>query len=217
MANRSVIILGLESRYIHEVIDSIEAAGIEIAACVRSAHDTDCAGEFAKLRDADPTAFHGAHFVIPLLTPGRRKLRAEEGAGMGMHKAPPVCHPTSVVSSSARIAPGGIIGPGAVIGAHVTCGEFFIANRIASAGHDCAIGHFCTIGPSSVVCGACIMDDGVYVGAGAVLLPKVKIGRNAVIAAGAVVTRDVPANAVVAGNPARIVREGVNGYRDVGV
>ena len=45
------------------------------------------------------------------------------------------------------------------------------------------------------------------VGGGAILLPGVRIGQNAVVGAGAVVTRDVPANTVVAGNPARVIRE----------
>ena len=44
------------------------------------------------------------------------------------------------------------------------------------------------------------------VGAGAVILPGLEIGRNAMVAAGAVVTRSVPPNAVVVGNPAKIVR-----------
>lgn len=47
----------------------------------------------------------------------------------------------------------------------------------------------------------------VWSGGGAIVLPGVSIGDGAVIAAGAVVTRDVPANTLVAGNPARIVRE----------
>jgi len=47
---------------------------------------------------------------------------------------------------------------------------------------------------------------GVYVGVGAVLLPQITIGENAVIGAGAVVTRDVPALSMVMGVPARVVR-----------
>ena len=53
------------------------------------------------------------------------------------------------------------------------------------------------------------IDSGASLGAGATVLPGLKIGRNAMVGAGAVVTRSVPANAVVVGNPARIV-----GYAD---
>jgi len=47
----------------------------------------------------------------------------------------------------------------------------------------------------------------VWVGGGAILCPGVKIGDRAVIGAGSVVTRDVPAGVVAAGNPCRILRE----------
>ncbi len=49
------------------------------------------------------------------------------------------------------------------------------------------------------------IHDGASIGAGAVILPGVSIGSNAMVAAGAVVTRSVPPNAVVMGNPAKIV------------
>ena len=49
------------------------------------------------------------------------------------------------------------------------------------------------------------LHDGASIGAGAVILPGLEIGRNAMVAAGAVVTRSVPPNAVVVGNPAKIV------------
>jgi maltose O-acetyltransferase len=48
--------------------------------------------------------------------------------------------------------------------------------------------------------------DGVWIGGGALILPGVTVGENAVVGAGAVVTRDVAANTVVVGNPARVVR-----------
>ncbi|MBX9580844.1 MAG: hypothetical protein K2X87_11100 [Gemmataceae bacterium] len=51
-----------------------------------------------------------------------------------------------------------------------------------------------------------VIGDDVWVGAGAVILKGVTVGDRAVVAARAVVTRDVPADAVVAGNPARVVR-----------
>jgi acetyltransferase-like isoleucine patch superfamily enzyme len=53
------------------------------------------------------------------------------------------------------------------------------------------------------------IGDHVWIGAGATILKGVAVGDGAVIAAGAIVTRDVPAGALVAGNPARVVREGV--------
>lgn len=50
-----------------------------------------------------------------------------------------------------------------------------------------------------------VVDAGASIGAGATILPGITIGRNAMVAAGAVVTRSVPPNAIVVGNPAKIV------------
>lgn len=50
-----------------------------------------------------------------------------------------------------------------------------------------------------------VIEAGVSLGANATILPGLRIGRNAMVGAGAVVTRSVPANAIVMGNPARIV------------
>ena len=50
------------------------------------------------------------------------------------------------------------------------------------------------------------IGDNVWLGGGAIVLPRVTIGDNSVIGAGSVVTRDVPANVVAVGNPARVIR-----------
>lgn len=55
-----------------------------------------------------------------------------------------------------------------------------------------------------------VLADGCSVGAGAVILPGIRIGKAAVVGAGAVVTRDVPDGATVVGNPARIVEKPQN-------
>ena len=78
----------------------------------------------------------------------------------------------------------------------------------------------CWIGPRAVLTNAphprcpevarCIkgptIEPGAKIGANATVLPAITIGRNAVVGAGAVVTRDVPPETVVVGNPARIVK-----------
>lgn len=52
-----------------------------------------------------------------------------------------------------------------------------------------------------------VVEDGAWIGGGAIILDGVRIGRNAVVGAGAVVTKDVPPYSVVTGNPARVVRD----------
>jgi acetyltransferase-like isoleucine patch superfamily enzyme len=55
--------------------------------------------------------------------------------------------------------------------------------------------------------GPVVLRDGCWIGIGAVILPGVTVGRNAIVGANAVVTRDVPDRAVAAGVPARIIKQ----------
>ncbi|MBS5602496.1 MAG: sugar O-acetyltransferase [Lactococcus lactis] len=50
------------------------------------------------------------------------------------------------------------------------------------------------------------IEDNVWIGGSATILPGVTVGRNSIVAAGAVVTKDVPSNSIVGGNPARLIR-----------
>ncbi|MCL2460391.1 MAG: sugar O-acetyltransferase [Euryarchaeota archaeon] len=52
-----------------------------------------------------------------------------------------------------------------------------------------------------------VIGDTVWIGGGAIVLPGITIGENSVIGAGSVVTHDIPANVVAAGNPCRVLRE----------
>ena len=72
--------------------------------------------------------------------------------------------------------------------------------RLHAAGHDPDDAHLADTAASIVI------EDDVWIGACAIVLPGVRIGRGAVVAAGAVVSRDVAAGDIVAGVPARPVR-----------
>ena len=78
-------------------------------------------------------------------------------------------------------------------------------------GSKCTIFQHVTIGSkwSEGICGgeAPVIGDNVMIGAGACILGNIRIGNNAIIGCNAVVLHDVPANCVVAGNPAKIVKQ----------
>lgn len=60
---------------------------------------------------------------------------------------------------------------------------------------------------SATVAKPIVIEDGVWIGIGATILQGVTIGKNSVVGGNSVVTRDVPPNTVVAGNPAKIVKK----------
>lgn len=74
-------------------------------------------------------------------------------------------------------------------------------------GHDCQIGARVEIAPNTTLCGHVEVGDDVRIGCNVSVLPYRKIGADARIGAGSVVTRDVPAGEVWCGNPARKLRD----------
>jgi acetyltransferase-like isoleucine patch superfamily enzyme len=90
------------------------------------------------------------------------------------------------------------------VGAKTSIGCHSNLNRSSSISHDCWLGNYTSIGPGAVICGSSKIGHATFIGAGSVILPKIIVGDNCVVGAGSVVTRDVPSNSVVLGNPAQI-------------
>lgn len=107
----------------------------------------------------------------------------------------------SSVPASTRIGKGSkfaYLGIGVVIHARSIIGE------------NCMIGQGITIGGRSKSIEVPIIGDNCYLGAGSRILGGIKIGSNSIVGPNAVVLTDVPANCIVVGIPAKIIKEGIN-------
>lgn len=109
-----------------------------------------------------------------------------------------------------HLGEGAILSPFVTLTSNIRIGQHFHANLYSYVEHDCVIGDFVTFAPGVKCNGNVVIEDHVYVGAGAVIkqgqpgAPLV-IGRGAVVGMGAVVTKSVPAGATLVGNPARVM------------
>ncbi len=81
-----------------------------------------------------------------------------------------------------------------------------VIHENAIIGNNVKILHNVTIGGTQGVIGAPCIKDNVFIGAGALIIGNLTIGNGAVIAAGAVVLRDVPDNTLVVGIPAKEIK-----------
>ncbi|WP_075981089.1 2,3,4,5-tetrahydropyridine-2,6-dicarboxylate N-acetyltransferase [Bacillus massilinigeriensis] len=138
--------------------------------------------------------------AIPLLDMKNIKARIEPGAIIRDHVE---IGDNAVIMMGASINIGAVIGEGTMIDMNVVLGG------------RATVGKNCHIGAGTVLAGVVeppsakpvIVEDDVVIGANAVVLEGVTVGKGAVVAAGAVVIEDVPPYTVVAGTPARVIKQ----------
>jgi len=105
---------------------------------------------------------------------------------------------------SVHIGEGCNILSGVQISNDVVLGKGCIVYYNSIITHDVQVGDFVEISPSVTLLGRCTIGTKTQLGSNSTILPDIKIGKNVIVAAGSVVTKDVPDDVMVAGIPAQI-------------
>jgi sugar O-acyltransferase (sialic acid O-acetyltransferase NeuD family) len=184
------------------VIATARAAGFTVAGVVdddparwgQHVLGVSITGPAAPVLD-DPNAF-------AVLAIGVNRARQRRAAGARCQLAT-VVHPSAIIDPSVAIGPGSVVFAGAMIQPDAVLGAHVIVNTGASVDHDCVLGDFVHIAPGVRLAGNVTLQAGAFLGIGAVAIPGIRVGVWATVGAGAVVVRDLPAECVAAGVPAR--------------
>ncbi|MGN0056073.1 MAG: 2,3,4,5-tetrahydropyridine-2,6-dicarboxylate N-acetyltransferase [Atopobiaceae bacterium] len=123
--------------------------------------------------------------------------------------------PGAIIRDRVEIGDNAVIMMGAVINIGAIVGEGTMIDMGCVLGGRATVGKHCHIGAGTVLAGVVepasatpvVIEDDVMIGANAVVLEGCRVGKGAVVAAGAVVISDVPAGAVVAGCPAKVIKQ----------
>jgi len=115
--------------------------------------------------------------------------------------------PSAWVSRTATIGRGGVIYPGCYVGLNARIGDYLFCLSNTIINHDDTLGRNVCLASGVILAGNVTVEDDCYLGQGCMVRQSLRIGANSMVGMGAVVVKDVPPRAVMAGNPARKIKD----------
>ncbi len=195
------------------VADALAAQGVRIAAvCAELGVGASFAGQVVQGLDALP-GLRAAGHVQAHVAIGQPGARARLGALLtesGFRLAT-VVHPFACVSPSATLDDGAFIAAGGIVGPRARIGARAIVNHRCSLDHDTEVGEDAHLAPGVLTGGYARIGARSWVGLGVVLRDRAEIGADSFVGAGSLVLKSVPPAVLAYGQPARVVRNLVDG------
>lgn len=115
-------------------------------------------------------------------------------------------HPSTIVGSNVEIGAGTVIMPGVIIISGCSIAEGCLLNTASSIDHDSIMEPWSSLGPGAIAGGRLSLGERSAINLGAKVVNDISIGRDTLIGAGSVVTKDIPDNVIAYGVPCRIIR-----------
>lgn len=145
------------------------------------------------------------HVILGFGDNGARRRLGQTLVGLGFELGRAV-HPRATVAADVKLGAGTVIAAGAVVNPNTTVGENVVVNTCASVDHDCVLGDAVHVAPGARLAGGVHIDSETWIGLGALVLEGRSVGPRTMVGAGAVVTRDLPADVIAYGAPAKVMR-----------
>jgi sugar O-acyltransferase (sialic acid O-acetyltransferase NeuD family) len=117
-----------------------------------------------------------------------------------------IIHPSAIISSNCAIGENVQVSPGVIINNSSFIGNNVIINTGSTIDHDNRLEDNVQIAPGVHLAGCVTIGGYSFIGIGAIVINNIKIGRNVVVGAGSVITKDVPDDVVVVGVPGKIIK-----------
>ena len=141
------------------------------------------------------------------MTQEKKVFESFKNLGIPQEKYINIIDPSTIYSKEySSIGKGVLMAPLSQLSPDVTIGNNCIILPNSFVGHDSILEDHVSIATNSVIGANVIVGTGCHIGSNATIREKINIGKFSLVGMGAVVTKDIPDNAIVVGNPARILR-----------
>lgn len=149
--------------------------------------------------------FPEAQFICGIGSPKSFRLKPDiiRHTGLSRDRWATIVHPSCSVSRHAQIGAGTVLLSHVAVGARAQIGAFCTVLQGGIISHDSVIGDFAVLASGACLSGGCEVGENAYIGCRAALREGVRVGAKALVGMGSVVVKDVPAGALVYGNPAK--------------
>ena len=148
----------------------------------------------------------GIRHAFPALGDNNARMRLFRTILASGFDIPVLIHPHALVDRTATVGRGTFVCAGAIIGVEARVGENCLINTGAIIEHETIVADGAHVAPGCRIGGRARVGERVFVGLGSTIKDKISIGSGSTIGAGSVVVRDIPADVVAYGVPARVVR-----------
>jgi sugar O-acyltransferase (sialic acid O-acetyltransferase NeuD family) len=211
MSMKEVIIVGVNGNCI-DIAEAVEALAV-INGNIRvlgflddaeASQGTNVAGYPVLGRIGDAARFPQAHFVNGIGSPKSYRIKPDIIARVAAKHWATIIHPTAVVSRLAQIGQGTVLLANVSIGANARVGSHCLVLQNSVVSHDTVVGDCTAIASAVCISGGCVIGANAYIGSNVSIRDGIRISAGALIGIGSVVVKDVPAETVAYGNPARI-------------
>ncbi len=138
--------------------------------------------------------------------PKLRKQIAERGRAIGLNFST-IVHPTALMADQVGIGEGTVVAAYAIVTPGARIGNHVFINLNCTVSHDTVLEDYVNLAPACNISGNVLLKQGVHFGTNVSVIPGITVGEWTRIGAGSVIIRDIPANTVAVGAPAKVIKQ----------